>query len=226
MSEGYLRPEDMVKISIAESNVAEQLRTLCRMLLDEYIYFRELLKLFMGTMYGAVESEYPKIRNAKDGVEQSIDRAMEYLIRVGIGLNFKDMYASIIQEIGKVAELLDAAAHRILILSKLEGKLSDRIQAFIERIADNIRASLEKFDSATSLLLVNPKKTIELVSDVFKIEEAVDELYRELSIALVTEVKSERELIVLKDIVEILEEVADVVRHAASALKYVALHKV
>ena len=226
MSEGYIRPEDLVKISIAESNIAEQIRTLCRLLIDEYVHVNELFKLFMNSMYVVVENEYPKVRKSKDNIEEAVDKAMEYLVRVGIGLGFKDIYTSILQEISRASELLDMTAYKLLILTKLEPKLTDRMVALIERIFENLKSCLEKLDLAISLFLVNPKKAIEISVEVSKIEESVDDLYRELSIELIKEVKDEKTLIITKDIIDVLEEIVDILRHIATCIKYIALHRV
>lgn len=226
MTESFIKPEDLVKISIAESNIAEQVRTLCKLLVDEYMYVNDLFKLFANHMYVAVESEYPKVRNSKENLENASDKAMEYLVRVGIGLGFKDIYASIMQEISKAAELLDTAAYKLVILSKLRPKLTDKISALMERILENIKLSLEKLDTAASLFLVNPKKAIEISFEISKIEASIDELYRDMNISLIAEVESEKVLIILKDVVDTLEEIADVIRHAATYIRYISLHRV
>ncbi|RLG88192.1 MAG: hypothetical protein DRO15_03425 [Thermoprotei archaeon] len=226
MTESFIKPEDLVKISIAESNIAEQVRTLCKLLVDEYMYVNDLFKLFANHMYVAVESEYPKVRNSKENLENASDKAMEYLVRVGIGLGFKDIYASIMQEISKAAELLDTAAYKLVILSKLRPKLTDKISALMERILENIKLSLEKLDTAASLFLVNPKKAIEISFEISKIEASIDELYRDMNISLIAEIESEKVLIILKDVVDTLEEIADVIRHAATYIRYISLHRV
>jgi len=226
MTESFIKPEDLVKISIAESNIAEQVRTLCKLLVDEYVYVKDLFKLFANHMYTAVESEYPKVRNSKESLENTTDKAMEYLVRVGIGLGFKDIYASIMQEINRAAELLDTAAYKLVILSKLRSELSDKVSALIERILENIKLSLEKLDTIASLFLVNPKKAIEISFDISKIESSIDELYRDMNISLVTDVKSEKDLIILKDIADVLEDIADVIKRVATYIRYISLHRV
>ncbi|RLG86405.1 MAG: hypothetical protein DRO15_06165, partial [Thermoprotei archaeon] len=77
-----------------------------------------------------------------------------------------------------------------------------------------------------SLFLVNPKKAIEISFEISKIEASIDELYRDMNISLIAEVESEKVLIILKDVVDTLEEIADVIRHAATYIRYISLHRV
>jgi len=226
MTESFIKPEDLVKISIAESNIAEQVRTLCKLLVDEYVYVKDLFKLFANHMYVAVESEYPKVRNSKESLENASDKAMEYLVRVGIGLGFKDIYASVIQEINKAAELLDTVAYKLVILSRLRSELSDKVSALMERILENIKLSLEKLDTVASLFLVNPKKAVEISFEISKIESSIDELYRDVNISLITDIKSEKVLVILKDVIDVLEDIADIIKRVATYIRYISLHRV
>jgi uncharacterized protein Yka (UPF0111/DUF47 family) len=72
-------------------------------------------------------------------------------------------------------------------------------------------------------LTINPSLAIELTNSIQKIERQVDDQYRSLSLKLLSELESFKEVLVLKDIIERVENMADQCLKAADSITIIAL---
>ena len=84
---------------------------------------------------------------------------------------------------------------------KLDKDISDLIALAVDQIY--------KLNEIVRALSGNSTVAIDLAHESQKIERSVDEKYRELTIKVLDEISNTRELLLLKDIVEAIEEMSD-----------------
>jgi uncharacterized protein Yka (UPF0111/DUF47 family) len=84
---------------------------------------------------------------------------------------------------------------------KLDKDISDLIALAVDQIY--------KLNEIVRALSGNPTVAIDLAQEAQKIERNVDEKYRELTIKVLDEITNTRELLLLKDVVEAIEEMSD-----------------
>jgi len=84
---------------------------------------------------------------------------------------------------------------------KLDKDISDLINLAVDQIY--------KLNEIVRALSGNPTAAIDLAQEAQKIERDVDEKYRELTIKVLNEITNTKELLLLKDIVEGIEEMSD-----------------
>lgn len=214
--------------SIAEYSIIEQTRSIVRAAIQ---IFRELLSQIKDLSDGKVEVvkiRHERIRSAKNSIEGSLITVMEYIVRTAPALMLKDIYVSIIENVLKSVESCEAASYRALALtSRGLSKLDDMLYALAESMIRNSISMTETIDSMLNLISVNPKKVGELYIDVVKLEDTVDNFYRN---ALLELVKSKEydvgELVLIKELIDKLEDAADRLKDVATHLKYLSLHRI
>lgn len=227
MAEEYYSPDDLRKASIAEMNLIEMLKSITRTVEDTFIEVNDIVLSFLGGQLETVKTRYVKARYLKNQAEELKDKAMEYLVRVSTSLLYKDVYRIVLTDLDKIAQNLDAVAYRLYLLADkgytLKGTIVDRVKEFM----NDIRKEIAGLGSSIEMLAINPKKAIEHASEIIRMEEEVDQEYRELEL-MVFEGYADNIplLLVLKEIVDLLEETSDLARDAADNIKYIALHKV
>jgi uncharacterized protein Yka (UPF0111/DUF47 family) len=84
---------------------------------------------------------------------------------------------------------------------KLDKDISDLIALAVDQIY--------KLNEIVRALSGNPTVAIDLAHESQKIERSVDDKYRELTIKVLDEIANTRELLLLKDVVEAIEEMSD-----------------
>ena len=85
--------------------------------------------------------------------------------------------------------------------AKLDKDISDLINLVVDEIY--------KLNEIVRALTGNPTGAIELAHEAQKIERAVDDKYRDLTIKVLDEITGTKELLLLKDVVGGIEEMAD-----------------
>ena len=212
--------------SLAEMHVYEALGNLARMGLDvvmEFNNFVENLDIDIRT----IGSLYQKLYGQKQRIEETKMLVMEYLVRLGSALNNKDIYVNLALSLDRTVQLIDGAAYRLYMYVangfKLDEELYSGVKDFIKRLIEEYRILYE----GLSKLRFDPKKTLQSMEQVVKIESDLDMKYREIELDLFKKLSSNiPALMLLKEAIDFIEDVADVIKESAEGVRYLALHRV
>ena len=80
-----------------------------------------------------------------------------------------------------------------------------------------------KLNEMARALSINPASTIEMAQEVQELERRVDEAYRQLIIQALDEIPTLKDLLLLKDVIEGIEGMADKCQVASDSLTILAL---
>ena len=100
-----------------------------------------------------------------------------------------------------------------------KGRLADPMKKLIESSLE----LMHRLNEVVRALAINPDQTWELAGTVQNLEREIDDKYRNLTIQILTEIKNIPEMILLKDIVERFEGMADTCLEATDAVTVLAL---
>ncbi len=98
-------------------------------------------------------------------------------------------------------------------------KIDKEITKLIELVVDQIYKLNEIIRSLNS----NAANAIEIAQETQTIEREIDLKYREATIVLLTEVTNTKELLLIKDVIEGIEEMADKCQHVSDSFIMLAL---
>jgi len=216
-----------VKESIAESQIMEQLNTILRNV--EEIY-RELALAFKDLDSGnaeAVRKRHSRIRAIKDEVENNGINLMDYVLKVSPTLMFKDVYVSIIQDLVRAAEHGEAAAYRNLLLSNKEfERMPDTLYALLDSMLTKLIEMIDLDTSMLSKIGVSNRIFRELYIKLIKSENSIDDLYREGGLVVLRKYsKDVGALILIKELLDKLEDAADILKRVGTYIRYISLHR-
>jgi len=217
----------MVKESIAESQIMEQLNMILRNVEEVY---RELVQVFKDLDNGyaeAVSKRYSRIKATKDDIENRGINLMEYVLRVSPTLMFKDVYVNVIQDLVRAAEHGEAAAYRNLLLSSKEfERIPDELYALLDSMLIKLIDMLDTNSNMLRMVGHKNKTFRELYIKLIKTENAVDDLYREGGLLVLRSYsKDVGALILIKELLDKLEDAADIMKRVGTYLRYISLQK-
>lgn len=211
--------------SIAEMNIYENLVNLARL-------GEDVLRVFNNIVYSLktendLSKIYNKIRDPKARVEENKILFMEYLARLGEMIMYKQNYASIALDIERLTQLLDGASYRLSLLKSKNLDIDNEIYRYIEEMKKTVDRQYECFLNGLRKIRGDPKKTLLEVSEITKLENAMDELYREATLKIYMKFSDNILLLMmLKDIFDFIENASDLLKSMGEELRYLALHKV
>lgn len=211
--------------SIAEMNLHEALSNLARMGLDTIVEFKKFIEN-INIDVGKLENLYEKLREKKQRVEDTKMLVMEYLVRLGSTINNGDVYAKVALSLDRSIQLADGAAYRLYMFMENGFDTDNDIHNDVMMFVNKLVKEYELLYNGILKLRVNPKQTLKIISDVIKIEDELDELYRAMELKLFKKLSGNiAALMLLKEAIDFIEDIADVVKEAGEAVRYIALHK-
>ncbi len=220
--------EARVRLSIAESTLDEQMLNLARMVDDALRELRMVLESLVKGDQGAVRSRYEKVRSVKESVERSKDDALRYMAGLGLALASADSYKSVFLGLARLAMIVDGAAYRSLLLAentdptKIPVELTDMIMA----MASSLQKQHDSLLSAIRLVAANPRRSWEEAAKTLKMEDEIDLIYRKASILVYKLLRSDIiTLMLVRDLVDLLEEASDVIRDVAENVRLLSLYR-
>ncbi len=211
--------------SIAEMNIYENLVNLARIAEDVLRIYNEIIdNLSSDTDLIRV---YNKISEPRGRVEENKVLFMEYLARVGETLPYKQNYASIALGIERFTQLLDGASYRLALLRSKKMNIDEEICGYLKEFKNIINEQYNSFINALRKIRVDPKITLKNVTNISKLENRADEIYRSATFALYTKLSNQILLLMmLKDIFDFIENTSDLIKSIGEELRYLALHKI
>ncbi len=98
-------------------------------------------------------------------------------------------------------------------------KLDEDITELIELVVDEVY----KLNEIIRSLNADSSKSIDLAQETQKIEREIDTKYRQITIKILTEITNTKELLLIKDVVEGIEEMADKCQEVSDSFILLAL---
>ncbi len=210
--------------SIAEMHVVEELCNLARMGLDTIGEFQEFIRLLEAGDARVVGRAYEKLRSGIHSVEETKVMVMEYLVRLSI--DGKDLYASLTLAVDKSVQKIDGAAYRLYMYIASGYTFKDELYGLIKDFVSKLVEEYRVFYNGLMKLRSDPRECIKAMNVVVKLEEELDNYYRSIELEMFKKLADNiPALMIMKDAMDFIEEVSDIIKEAGETLRYIALHK-
>ncbi|MEM2207269.1 MAG: hypothetical protein QXG17_01055 [Sulfolobales archaeon] len=212
------------EVSLAESNIVEQLMGIYRLMSDEIRELNTMIRETDLTQSLLIEKRYDKVRKLKNDIESASMSLMEYFIKVSEYISSRELYVMVIDETMRIAEDLEAAAYRIFLVNKLGGKIPDKIYVIISEVSKKIMSLIDMLSDM--IRNVDNNKVIkEMFSEAVKVEDSIDELYREGGLECLKISGDFVGASILKEALDKLEDSADIAKRVATYIWFLSSFK-
>ncbi len=220
--------EARLRLSLAESTLDEQIVNMARLGEDVLRELRQVLESLVRGDRAAVKSRYEKVRGLKEDVEKVKDSALRYMAGLSVPVLSADTYKAIFVGLTRFAMVADGAAYRMLLIAENSdpSKLPPELGDMLVSMAEALRRQYEGLVAAVSLLPTNPRRSVEEAARALKLEDEIDMMYRKTSILAYRLLRSDIiALMLVRDLIELLEEASDLVRDIAENVRLLALYR-
>jgi len=205
-------------MSVPELSIGEQIQNILNNIIDQ---LRLLYEQFTENNINHMQI-YSRIDGIKTAVEGSKYKLGEYIIKVNEGIETGTLYLDILNYLEKISQNLSAVSYRYSVLqtrSKLEeSTIQSLLVTMIEKLIAAASSALESF----RLLSLNSKKSAEKARNIIKIEDEIDDLYRNFELKVFDKNNELIFMMLTKDIGDRLEDCADLFRDVANDILYIS----
>ena len=175
------------------------------------------------------------IEDNKDGARESSDKMSiiendiivlrkqitREVIAIGSLMTYREGLLRTAYFIDEISGYIMGVAFR---LSNIEPSvIRQEFKVHLKDMVNMIIDVLFKINEMSRTLTIKPENTIELASEVQRIEMEVDKKYRELTIKALDKITSQKDLILFKDTIEGIEGMVDKCQQASNSFTILAL---
>lgn len=212
------------EVSLAESNIVEQLISIYRLMSDEIRELNSMIRETDLTQSILVEKRYDKVRKLKNDIESASMNLMEYFIKVSEYISSRELYIMVIDETMRIAEDFEAAAYRVYLVNKLGSKIPDRIYVIISEVSKKVTTLIDLLSDMIRNV-DNSKVIKDMFSEAVKVEDSIDELYREGGLECLKMSGDFVGASILKEALDKLEDSADIAKRVATYIWFLSSFK-
>jgi len=217
---------DALESSIAEMNLSEQLQKILSTVDSERKRVEEIILNMREGKYELMKRGYEYVKQLKDEAQKLREGAMEYVVRVSPALLTKELYIYSLSHLDRLIQIIDSIAYRLSILAESGIELDGGTKEWIIEMSSKSLGMVADLFQESKLLSTNARMIIEVHEGINSREEEIDQIYRGLVLEIIRKYsKDVFSLMLLKEIVDLVEDLADIIREASHDFKYLALYK-
>jgi len=181
---------------------------------------------FLTCQVPELESDYQKIAVLEDDADKIKRELIEQLTKAAPSLLYREDFLRLVVMVDEIAESSQSISRLMLRLAKNKWIPNSSLADGLRVMSVEVLATFEALRDAILTLPMNPRRAIESVPKVHAQEAKVDEIYHDLDFNALVEVKQIERLLIYRDLLGLLEHMADNIEDASDDLRVLALHRV
>jgi uncharacterized protein Yka (UPF0111/DUF47 family) len=186
---------------------------------------RELVQLFVCMTKNdqpGIQASLERIRKAEEDSEQLRRMLTRELAEIGTMMINREDFLRTAYNVEEMSGYIAGVAFKLSQI-KFSGVKKAGIVNELRDLIDMSVESIQRLNEVVRALAINPIHAIDLSNSVQKLERQVDDKYRTLTVKIMSEVESVKELLLLKDIVQGIEDLVDNCLGATDSITILAL---
>jgi predicted phosphate transport protein (TIGR00153 family) len=162
---------------------------------------------------------FSEIRSGEDEVDKARRLVSQELAEIGAILFSREDFLRFTNLTSEIADFSEGIAFRLNEITNHNWKVPTDIKKELLTLSEAVLETIVKLKETVMVLNYGASKTMEKAKDVEIAEQKVDEIYRELEIRLLSSKMDFPALILLRDVLQLLEDSADKAEDAADAVR-------
>ena len=178
-----------------------------------------MVDYFIKNDKGNAKQLFSQIKACRDEVDKARRLVSVELAEIGAILLSREDFLRFTNLTSEIADFSEGVAFRLVELMEHNWNVPNDIKKDLLKLSEAVLDVISRLRETMMVLSYGPTKAMEKAKDVEVAERAVDELYRELEIRSLSSKLDIASLIILRDILQLLEDSADKAEDAADAVR-------
>ena len=170
----------------------------------------------------SVRNLYAEIQLLGDEIDEAKRRVARELVEIGAILMNREDFLRFTDLTSEVADFCKGIAFRLLEIMERKWEVPSEIKDGLSRLTDAVFNTVLKLRETLLILNYGSSKVLEKARNVEVAEKHVDDLYRTLEIEILDSKMKVPTLLLMRDVIQLLEDTADKVEDAADAARILA----
>jgi len=190
-----------------------------RKVLDVNRKIPQMVELFLKDDKEAARNLFIEIKKGEEEVVKARRLVSQELSEIGAILLSREDFLRFTNLSSEIGDFSEGIAYYLLEIMEHKWKVPEDIKKDLLKLADAVLESVLKLREVMMVLTYGFAKTLEKATDVEIAERTVDSLFRALTIKILTSKIDTPVLLLLRDILQMLENSADKAEDAADAAR-------
>jgi len=191
-----------------------------RVVLDEYRLLLDMLEQFLkGEQASVIEEFYQKILKNDEKAKEMNRLVEEEISKVGAILTSRENLVRLTLEVDRIADIIEGAAFRIMNLSRMKTKLGKETCKLFLILGEAVLTTLNSMRQALLATTLNSSNLGEKIAETEANEKKADDVYRQLDLELLKSNLHIAQLLLCREVAEMIEDVSDHAERVADILR-------
>jgi predicted phosphate transport protein (TIGR00153 family) len=182
----------------------------------------QLVDRFVNEDEASVKSLYAEIQALGDEIDEAKRRVARELVEIGAILMNREDFLRFTDLTSEVADFCKGIAFRLLEIMERRWEVPLEVKKGLSKLTDAVFDTVLKLRETLLILNYGSPKVLEKAKNVEMAERNVDDLYRGLEIEILSSKMETPALLLMRDVIQLLEDTADKVEDAADAARILA----
>lgn len=165
---------------------------------------------------------FNEIRSGEDDVIKARRLVSQELAEIGAILTSREDFLRFTNLTSEIADFSEGVAFRLVEIMEHNWNVPMDLKKDLLKLSEAVLESVLKLRETMMVLIYGSSKTLDKAKDVEVAERNVDELYRKLEIKLLSSKLDLPAMILLRDVLQLLEDSADKAEDAADAARVIS----
>jgi predicted phosphate transport protein (TIGR00153 family) len=215
--------KDLVLPAETEERVKRRALSVCQDHLRKVVELTrkvpQVVDCFIRTDGAKAKQLFTEIRGGEDEVDKARRLVSQELAEIGAILLSREDFLRFTNLTSEIADFSEGIAFRLVEIMEHDWSIPMDIKKDLLKLSENVLEAVIKLREMAMVLTYGSTKAMEKAKDVEVAERAVDELYRGLEIKLLNSKVEFPALILLRDVLQLLEDSADKAEDASDAAR-------
>ena len=213
----------MVLPAETERRVKRRALSVCRdhlrKVLDLTRFVPQMIDCFVKNDKEKARQLFSEIRSREDEVDEAKRLVSRELAEIGAILLSREDFLRFTNLTSEIADFCEGIAFRLLEMMEHDWSVPMDVKEDLLKLSEAVLETVARLRETMMVLTYGSAKAMEKAKDVEVAERVVDELYRGLEIKLLSSHLDFPPLILLRDVLQLLEDSADKAEDAADAAR-------
>ena len=193
-----------------------------RKVMNVYRKAMQLIDAFADEDHDLMDGLYKEVLELSSEVDDSKRMVVQELVEIGAILLNREDFLRFTDLISEISDFCKGIAFRVVQLSIRGWSVPEDLKKEVSNLANAVFDTFAKLRDAFLMLNYGSPKVLEKAKDVEVGERKVDNMYRELEMGVLSSDMKIPTLLLIRDIIQLLEDTADKIEDATDAVRMLA----
>jgi len=172
---------------------------------------------------GTMENHLAQIKRLKEEATEQKHILLNELAKVGMLIMNREDFLRLAVQVDEIVDYCEGAAYRVNTITKKKIKVQRDLSESLFNLSKNVLKTVTNLRETILSLAYSRSKAIDMAKNVEIAEYAVDEMFREVEIKILDAKLDLGTTLLLRDLAQLLEDIADKAEDAIDSTRILAL---